>query len=308
MTFLRNVLPLIALLGLSSCSNAANSPETLAKQLQKALDAGDFDAAAKLADLDGAPAEVRFAYFDSVYSCAADMKCSVAVAPLDDAFRKGLADDARQIDATPIAAEGVLVVTEKSTDGQGSGELKMPYVKSNGAYKVAVMRPGAATIQKYRAQTNDDLLKQMFAGGIYEPASGNRRTDWATAAKPLPADGGEPGKAFVAQTKAMTAAVDAKDPDAAMHAGGRWSELVFSDKSYDGKPIAKEQRQKKLHAQSQRMLRDVKVTGGYQLGDDAVLVFEARNGAGWIERGAVLVSRDGNAWDVAGRQTVSYPD
>jgi len=308
MTFLRNVFPLIALLGLSSCSNAANSPETLARQLQKALDAGDFDAAAKLADLDGAPAEARFAYFDSVYSCAADMKCSVAAAPVDEAFRKGLAEDAKQIDATPIAAEGVLVVTEKSNDGQGSGELKMPFVKSGGEYRIAVMRPGAATIQKYRAQSNDYLMKQMFAGGIYEPASGNRRTDWATAAKPLPAGGGEPGQAFVAQTNAMSAAVAAKDPDAAMKAGGRWAELVFAEKGYDGKSIAKDQRQKKLHAQSQRMLRDVKVTGGYQLGDDAVLVFDARNGSGWIERGAVLVTRDGASWDVSGKQTVSYPD
>ena len=117
----------------------------------------------------------------------------------------------------------------------------------------------------------------------------------------------EIGQAFVAQTNAMAAAVDAKDPDAAMRAGGRWAAIVFADKSYDGKPIAKEARQKKLWVQSQRMLRDVKVSGGYQLGDDAVLTFGARNGSGWVERGAVLVSHEGGTWDVAGKQTVAYP-
>jgi len=305
----RYFVPLVsALIGISACGHAASSPDALAKSLQKALDAGDFDSARKLADLDGAPADVRFAYFESVFSCASDMQCKAAAAPLDDEFRKALAEDAKAADATPIAAEGVIVVTEKSRDGSGSGELKMPYAKVGGDYKIAVMRPGSASIEKMRARSNDDLLKEMFAGGIYDNASGTRRTDWASAAKPLPADGGEPGKAFVAQIRAMSAAVDAKDPDAAMRAGGRWAELVFAGKGYDGKPIAKEQRQRKLWVQSQRMLRDVKVTGGYQLGEDAALVFEGRNGSGWIERGAVLVSHEGETWDVAGKQTVSYPE
>lgn len=307
MPLIRKVLPLFALISISACG-ASSNPGALAKQLQKALDTGDFEAARALADIDGAPAEARFAYFDVVYECAADMQCKVSVAPLDDEFKKGLAEDAKAIDATPIAAEGLIVVTETSRDGSGSGELKMPYAKSAGGYRIAVMRPGAAALAKARARSNDDILKELFASGIYDPATGARRTDWAAAAKPLPSDGGEPGHAFVASTHAMAVAVDAKDPDAAMRAGGRWSQMVFSDKSFDGKPIAKEQRQKKLVAQSQRMLRDVKVSGGYQLGDDAALVFEARNGSGWIERGAVLLTKSDDAWDVSGKQTVAYPE
>jgi len=307
MSFTRIVLLSLALFGICSCGSAASTPAALAQQLQKALDAGDFDAARKLADVDDAPAEARFAYFDAVNGCATDMQCKVSIAALDDAFRQGLIEDAKAIDATPIAAEGVVVIREKSRDGTGSGELKMPYAKSGGDYRIAVLRPGLAAIAKARAQSNDDLARQMFAGGIYDTASGTRRTDWATAAKPLPADGGEAGHAFVAQTNAMAAAVDAKDPDAAMRAGGRMAAIVFADKSYDGKPIAKEARQKKLWVQSQRMLRDIRITGGYELGDDAVLTFDARNGSGWVERGAVLVSREGGVWDVAGKQTVAYP-
>ena len=303
----RHALFVLALIGVSSCGSAAGSPDALARKLQKALDAGDFDAARKLADIDGAPADARFAYFDTVNGCASEAQCTVAVAELDDAFRQGLIDDAKAIDATPIAAEGLIVITEKSRDGSGSGELKMPYAKSGGDYRIVVLRPGLAAIAKARATSNEDLAKTMFAGGIYDTASNTRRTDWASAAKPLPADGGEAGHAFVAQTNAMAAAVDAKDPDAAMRAGGRMAAIVFADKGYDGKPIAKEARQKKLWVQSQRMLRDVKVTGGYQLGDDAVLLFDARNGSGWVERGAVLVSSEGGTWDVAGKQTVAYP-
>jgi hypothetical protein len=307
MSLIRKVLTLSALVSMSACAAAPN-PTALAHLLQKALDAGDFEAAGALADIDGAPADARFAYFDVVYGCAADVRCEVTLAPLDDDFRKGLAEDAKAIDATPIAAEGLVVVMQKGRDGSGSGELKMPYVKANGAYRIAVMRPGAAAIAKARARSNEDILKSFLAGGIYDPATGTRRTDWASVAKALPADGGDAGHAFVASTRAMSAAIDAKDPDAAMRAGGRWSALVFADKGFDGKPIAVEQRRRKLVAQSQRMLRDVKVSGGYQLGDDAALVFEARNGSGWIERGAVLLTKEGDAWDVSGKETVSYPE
>jgi hypothetical protein len=308
MSLLRKALPLLVFFATSSCGSAASSADALVRQLQKALDAGDFAAASALADIDGAPSDVRFAYFDTVYSCAADMQCKVAIAPLDAAFKAGLAEDAKASGAAPIAAEGIVVVTEKSKDGSGSGELKMPYVKTGAGYRIAVMRPGAAALAETKARTNDEIAKSFLAKGIYDPATHARRTDWATAATPLPKDGGEAGHAFVASTGAMSKAVDANDPDAAMRAGGLLSQIVFADKDFDGKPIPKAQRQKKLVAQSQRMLRDVKVEGGWRLGDDAVVVFSARNGSGWIERGAVLLTKEGDAWDVSGKETVSYPE
>jgi hypothetical protein len=308
MPTVRRFLSFAVLLATSTAVSAASSPTGLAAALQKALDAGDFAAASALADIDGAPAEARFAYFDAVYSCASEMTCKVAVAPLDAEFRTGLAEDAKTYGADPIAAEGIIVVTEKSKDGSGSGDLRMPYVKKGSDYRIAVMKPGAAALAQSKARTNDEIVKSFLAKGIYDPKTNARRTDWATAAKPLPKDGGEAGKAFVASTSAMSKAVDAKDPDAAMHAGGRMAEIVFRDKGFDGKPIPKSERQKKLVAQSQRRLRDVKVEGGYQLGDDAVVVFSGRNGSGWIERGAVLLTKEGDTWDVSGRETVSYPD
>jgi len=301
-------LPLAALFAASTAASAASSPASLAAALQKALDTGDFTAASTLADIDGAPAEARFAYFDAVYECASDMSCKVAAAPLDAEFKAGLAEDAKAYGADPIAAEGVVVVTEKSKDGSGSGELRMPYVKKGSDYRIAIMKPGAAALAQSKARTNEEIVKSFLAKGIYDPKTNARRTDWATAAKPLPKDGGEAGHAFVASTSAMAKAVDAKDPDAAMHAGGRMAQIIFRDKGFDGQPLPKAERQKKLFAQSQRMLRDVRVEGGYQLGDDAVIVFTARNGSGWVERGAAMLTKEGGAWDVAGKETVSYPD
>lgn len=309
MNILRLILPLLAsLLVVFSCVGATSTPDALAKALQRALDAGDFKAAAALADLTNAPADVHFALLSQVHECSSEAKCTAATAPLDAGFRQQLIDDAKQLGAEAPAAEGLIVVTSKSKDGSSSGTLQMPYAKVDGTFKLVSLRLGAAEIAKRRATAGDQLLKEMFAGGIYDNASGARRTDWATAATPLPADGGKAGAELVRQTAAMAKAVDAKDPDAAMAAGGQWAKIVFADKDFEGKPIAREQRQKKLHVQSLRMLRDVKVTGGYQLGDDAALIVEARDGIGWTERGAVLMTRDGEVWDVSGKQLIAYPN
>ncbi len=303
----RFMCSLLASLSLCSCGGAASSPESLAKELQKAMNHGDFAVALALADIGDAPAELRFAYLDQVLECSSGSKCVATIAPMDAAFRQSLADQAKEIGADPLDAEGRIVLTSKAADGTGSGSMQMPFAKIGGSYKIASLHVSSAELAKQRERTGEDLLKEMFAGGIYDSASGTRRTDWESAATKLPADGGTAGAALVRQTQVMAAAVAAKDPDAAMHAGGRWAMLVFADKDYDGKPIARELRQRKLYVQSLRMLRDVKVRGGYQLGDDAALIIEARNGVGWIERGAVLLSRDGDNWDVAGKQTVSYP-
>jgi hypothetical protein len=83
--------------------------------------------------------------------------------------------------------------------------------------------------------------------------------------------------------------------------------MVFGAEGYDG-PVPLKARQAKLRAQSQRFLRDVKVLGGYQLGDDAMLTVEAKDGAGWTVRGPILVSRQGDDFDVAGDLTIAYPE
>ncbi|MEP6880349.1 MAG: hypothetical protein ABI866_00060, partial [Dokdonella sp.] len=297
---------LIASLTMAACTQAASTPAALAKALQSALDKGDFEAARKLADIGDAPAELHFYFFDMVRGCASDAICTVTTAEADDAMRERWKKQAEQMHAQMPMADGLIEVASKSRDGSGSGTMKMPYAKVGGEYKLTSVHFSDAEFAVLRAKSDQALVDELFAEGIRD-SKGDSRTDWATAATKLAADGGEPGKAFVAQTNAMAVAVDAKDPDAAMHSGGQIATIIFRDKDFEGKPIPLADRKRKLHVQSLRMLRDVKVKGGYQLGDDAVLMIEARNGIGWVVRGAVVLSRDGDSWDRAGDNTVSYP-
>ncbi|MGA9423369.1 MAG: hypothetical protein WBW61_13495 [Rhodanobacteraceae bacterium] len=298
-------------LGLASCSNAATSPDELAKAFQHAVDEGDFAAAQALFDLDGAPAQVRFLYLDGLNDCYTDIKCTFTFTPADEALRKSAAAQAEQLHLEAPAVEGMIKVTLKPRDnkdsGSMSGTMSMPYAKIDGVYKVVTAHLSAAEIAARRAKTDDALLKELFAKGI--PDATTMRKDWATEAKPLPPDGGDAGKALITQTRARWAAAVAKDPDAAVKAGGRMAALLFGDKDPAGKPVALEIRRRALHLQSLRWLHDVKVNGGYMLGDNAVLMIKAHDGIGWVVRGPLLMSRIGKAWEQQGfvSNTISYP-
>ena len=307
MKILYSTIGVFALLGAAACGQAASTPEGLAKSLQSALDKGDFEDARKLADIDDAPAELHLYFLDTVRECSSESACTVATAAADAELRQQLGEQAKSLNAEAPDVEGMITVAIKSKDGSGSGTMKMPYAKVGGDYKLVSIHYSPAEFAALRAKSNEALVQELFAQGIRASGNAEPRTDWATAATRLPADGGEAGKAFVAQTRAMSAAVDARDPDAAMRSGGQMAAIIFRDKDFAGKPIAPAERRKKLHVQSLRMLRDVKITGGYALGDDAVLIIEARDGIGWIVRGPVLVSSNGGVWDLAGKNTVSYP-
>jgi hypothetical protein len=120
------------------------------------------------------------------------------------------------------------------------------------------------------------------------------------------AGGGEFGAVLVRRTDALWKAATTNDPDAAATAGGQWAAMVFGAESF-GTPVPRPARVAKLRTQSQRFLHDVKVLGGYQLGDDAMLMVEAKDGAGWTARGPILVSRQDGEMDVAGDLTIAYP-
>jgi hypothetical protein len=307
MKTLPTAIALLCALTVTACSQAASTPAALAKALQGALEQGDFDAARKLADIDDAPAELHFYFFDTVRECSAESTCKVSTAAADEELRQQLAEQAKSLNAEAPEVEGIIVVDVKARDGSSSGSVKMPFAKVGNDYKLVSIHFSSAEFAALMAKTTDSLVAEFLAQGIIPSGQTSPRPDWATAAKSLPADGGEPGKAFVAQTRAMAAAVDAKDPDAAMKSGGQLAEIVFRDKDFEGKPIPLADRKSKLYVQSLRMLRDVKVSGGYQLDNDAVLIVEAHNGIGWVVRGPVMLIKESGSWDLAGSNFVSYP-
>jgi hypothetical protein len=274
------------------------------RRLQSAIDKSDVDAALALADLGDSPSEVWFALTEIIVDCASGMKCSVGLAPIDDEFRQRQKGEAGGL-AWPAPVDGLVVITMTAPGGRG--RARMPYGMVRGQQRILGGRYTAARLAELRAKTTEALLEEFLAGGIMDPLKGERRTDWKTAAAPLPAGGGEFGARLLQRTAAMNAAVKAKNPDAAVATSGAWGQRVFGAKRYDGAAIPLNIRQLKLRSQSVRFLTEVRVLGGYQLGDQAVLMIEGANGIGWIERGAVLINRDLDRWDVAGALTVSHP-
>ncbi|TXI75825.1 MAG: hypothetical protein E6Q43_02990 [Dokdonella sp.] len=299
-------LALLALLASSACSQAQSSPEALAKAVQTAFSKGDFDAARKLADIELAPAQLHFFYFDAVRECASESVCSTSTAAADAELITRLKERAAQMNAEAPKVEGTIKIEMKAKDGSSSGKMEMPYAKVGNAYKLVSIAYPPTEIARLKATSSESLLKEFFSKGIRD-SKGELRTDWETVATKLPADGGEAGKAFVEQTRKMSAAVDARDPDAAMNSGSQMARMIYRDKGWDDKPIALADRQAKLRVQALRMLRDVKVSGGYQFEDAAVLLIDARDGIGWSVRGPILLTKDGEAWDKAGDNLVSFP-
>lgn len=300
-------LALLLLLSSAACSQAQSTHEALAKAVQSAFSKGDFDAARKLADVDMAPADLHFFYFDAVRECADESVCSTSTAVADDELIAQLTEQAKQFNAEMPKVEGTIKIEMKAKDGSSSGKMSMPYAKVDGVYKLVSAEYSAQEIARLKTTTNESLVKEFFAQGIRDSGMSEPRTDWETAATKLPADGGEVGKAYLKQTRAMSAAVDAKDPDAAMNSGSQMATIIYRDKNFDGTPIPLAERQAKLKVQALRMVRDVSIKGGYQMGDSAVLVIEARDGIGWVTRGPILLVHEGGIWDKAGDHFVRYP-
>ncbi|TDR41540.1 hypothetical protein DFR29_11022 [Tahibacter aquaticus] len=303
----RRRLPLLLAL-LPLLHACGGSPDSLARDVQAAFEKGDMDAVLALAKIDGAPADLHFFLLDQVRECGtADVVCTAAAGPLDDGFKKqqaGMAEQGMEVAAAP---EGLVVLQAKDADGKGHGKLQMPFAKVDGNYRLIAQRYTPAKLAELRATTNQQLLEKMLAGGIYDSKAQERRTDWKDGATPLPADGGEPGQALVRSSAALYAAVQANDPDAAVKSGNGFAKMVLADKDYDGKPVALEVRKAKMRTQSMRFLHDVKVSAGWQRDNDAIVLVDAKDGLGWVSRGAVFLMKDEDGWNIAGKQMVSYP-
>ena len=85
--------------------------------------------------------------------------------------------------------------------------------------------------------------------------------------------GSAAGAAFLARTKAMAAALKANDINAMIKAEGGGARYRYADVDIDtGKPISLQQRELRMQSWMNREIVDVKVLGGYQLDDFAILI------------------------------------
>lgn len=277
----RSILVPVALLALASVA-CADSPEKLAQRMQKAVAAKDVDAfAAEFDQMALLTGMEQFAALNLVEECQ-EATCTFTAGPLTAEMKEKLAKGDPESEPT-ASPEGAIVFSAKSADGTGSMKGELPYAKVGAAYKVVGARPKAAHLAKIKAATAQSAAAEKLAAGIGGDAA------WKDKATPLPADGGEPGKAFMDEVKAFGAAVAANDVDAAAKASG-WGEMVFAA-TEAGKPVPLETRKLKLRVQAPRILVSARVLGGYLNGDKALLVVEATNGAGHTLKGPVVMAK-----------------
>ena len=134
------------------------------------------------------------------------------------------------------------------------------------------------------------------------------RAGWKADATVLPAGGGEIGAAYAAKVANDYERYHAGDVDGVIAHGNPTVQRMFAPKDRDGAPVAKSFRALQARADSVRMLVNIKILGGYQLGDYVVLEIQGTAENGWIERGPVILGRDSEGKFVRlFDRTISYP-
>ena len=301
-------------LGLSIALHAcaSNTPEKLANDLQTALGKGDVDAALALGNFKNTIPILKWAYLNRVVSCGYESICNVSVKADDPAaIAERAAQQLKQGFEFETKPEGVLVLSFVSRKpGESKGEQRMPFAKIDGQYRILTGQYSAKKLAELRAKSNSQLLDELFAQGIRENAPPHKnRTDWKTAATALPAGGGEIGATYAAEVARDYLHYSTGDLAGVLADGGDFEKTLYGEKDFDGAPVAKSVRISQLRAQSGRMTMQVKVLGGYQLGDDVVLDTEGKADNGWVVRGPVLLTRNSEGkFQGAGDMTVSYPE
>ena len=219
----------LAALVVPACA-AADSPTALAQRMQKAVAAKDVDAfAAEFDQLGALTGMEQFAALNLVRECQ-EMTVHAHGGPAD-AGGHGRAEEGPRAGADRPARRRHRARGQERR--RHRPDERQPPLREGRyrRYKIVGARLKADHLAKLKATTAQAATEEKVAKGIGgDPA-------WKSKATPLPADGGEPGQVFLAEVKAIGAAVKAKDVDAAAKAGGGWNEMVFGA-TEDGKPRA----------------------------------------------------------------------
>jgi hypothetical protein len=288
---------LAASAGLAGCSSG---PDQLAKSLESAIAAGDGNAIVALARLERVPAQARFMLMDLPGDCGGrGLVCTVKAVPLDPEWVARNEAQGKQMGTEIPSPAGLLEVSGTEAKAPGSGNkmtMRVPYAEIDGKYCIVSARYTAAKLAELEATTAQQIADKFIADN----------PDWKTATA-LPADGGEAGAALRAKFAALADAVAKNDPDAAAAAYGWGGAALLGPKNSDDTPRTREQQLARLNARKLAFLTDLAIHGGWQNGDQALLVIEAKNGAGSVVRGVRTLERDGDGWVESGGKTVEIP-
>ncbi len=289
-------------------AQAASTPAQFAKQVETTLKKGSVEELLKLGEFQRVHPQALFFLIDLVPECSMLSTCTVSTTPYDKAAAaKDQASQAAQGFTFARPPQGLLKISMKALDGSSSGDTEMPFAMVGAELKILAGEYTAAKLAELRAKSQETLLAEFFAAGIYDSTTNERRTDWNKIATKLPANGGAAG-AWLTQSVARTYQAAIKgDIAGVIAAGGRREAIIYAEKDFDGKVVPKALLQLKIRAQTVRNLMQVKVLGGYQYGDDVVLMIEGKTPNGWLVRGPTLLTADGKNWDRIGDGTINYP-
>ncbi len=283
----------IALAALSGSACGSDSPDALAQKLSSALHSGDLEAANALLQNQHNAADQQLAYISLVENCSNGFECKVSRGAVTADFTKSMASDreneGREL---PMAAEGLLTVSTsyKDANSDANDTFTLPYAKVDGSYKIISAKYTAAKLHELQAKSAQIVAEEQLAVGI------DGDPDWKSKATQLAADGGDPGKQLVAHVAAIAKAFKDHDYASLIALGGVRANYLYAEKDSSGAVVPAKKRQLILQGQQVQELLDVKVLGGYQQGDTAVVIIEGHNGAGWIVRGLYQMQMTDGKW------------
>ena len=287
---------------------AASTPAQFAKQVEATLKKGSVEELLKLGEFQRVHPQALFFLVDLVPECSMLATCTVTAAAYDKtAAAQDQASQAEQGYTFAKPPQGLLKISMKSNDGSSSGDSTIPFALVGSELKLLAGEYTAAKLAQLRAKTQETLLDEFFASGIYDRTTNERRTDWKKIAKKLPADGGAAGQWLTQSVAQSYQAASKGDIAGVIAAGGRREAIIYAEKDYDGKVVPKALLLLKIRAQTVRNLMQVTVLGGYQYGDDVVLMIDGKTPNGWLVRGPILLSAEGKSWDRAGDGTINFP-
>lgn len=286
---------------------ASQGAESFRQEVEAAIRAGDAKALLALADMKGALGLQHSLLLGLLPDYAeAEGKWAVTIEPATSEWQ---ANFQQQLQANgmeaPIAPEGLIVV--KETSGSGRSVQRMPFGRVDGRLKLITARYSAAKLSELAATDPMKAAEKSLAEGLPDPDSSGMDAAWKAGATALPAGGGDPGAALVAEVQKLNAAVAAADPDAVMALTGRWGQAVFAAENYEGKPVSMQIRKLKVAAQATRFLQKVDVIGGWATNTRAALAIDAVDHSGNKRRGAVFMQTTDKGWEKYREDLVEIP-
>ena len=298
-----------------SANAAADSTQQFVGDIERAIKARDDKALLDRADLSQASAMNVWFLIGVIDNCNEGIACAVTVKPLDDAWRKKDASiRERQRTEWRVAPEGILRIagnsdakTGDTPGGARAVEMELPYARIGDQTRIVVAALQPAERAKLLATSASAAAEATLAQSSSFAGLDISGKAWKAKAKALPADGGNPGAAYLAYVGKIAAAIKAKDVDALTAATGEVGQFLFGAKDFAGKAVPLDKRQRKMRAQSVRMVVEASVLGGYVLDSDALLIVEGRNGLGNVVRGAMQMKLKNGVWVHGGGDLMEIP-